>query len=116
MFLTTCFFNFHCWMLLQGKAFCDDMRAGTNRFVSGDYSLGVARCDSEGLLYVADNAYAATHSDTEEVIRSAACDAAPEPGHDDSNFALSREPLYGSALRARYPQLVVRMGALRVDT
>lgn len=107
------FLYFRCWMLLQGKAFCDDMRADINRFVSGGYSFDIARCDGEGMLYVTDNAYAATHGDEEDVIRDAAYDAAPELSYDDGDFALAREPLHGSALRARYPQLVAEMGALR---
>ncbi len=107
------FLYFRCWLLLKGKEFFEDIKADIQSFVSGKYSFDVADCWAEGLLYVADDAYAQNHEDEESIIKDTVYELYPENDYDGMNRSMSREPKGGADLHTMYPKLVEEIGELR---
>ena len=99
---------FRCWLILKGKAFCDDIRHDLNRFNSGKYSFDLAEPWAEGLLYVSDDA----HGDEDDSIRDAVYDARPEIHYDNGLPDIPDWP-DANDLVAKYPELVQSIVALR---
>ncbi|AZA65491.1 DUF4240 domain-containing protein [Chryseobacterium carnipullorum] len=107
------FIYFRCWLLLKGKEFFEDIKADIQSFVSGKYSFDVADCWAEGLLYVADDAYAQNHEDEESIIKDTVYELYPENDYDGMNRSMSRKPKGGADLHTMYPKLVEEIGELR---
>lgn len=102
------FIYFRCWILLQGKAFFDDIRKDLNAFISGKYGFDIADTWAEGLLYVADEAYSINHKNEEDSeIRDAVGELYPEVIHYDSaEREMHGSPASGADLQKKYPDIV----------
>jgi hypothetical protein len=107
------FIYFRCWLLLKGKDFFDDIKADIQSFVNGKYSFDIGECWAEGLLYVADDAYAQNHEDEESIIKDTVYELYPENDYDGMNRTMNREPKGGADLQNMYPKLVKEIGDLR---
>jgi hypothetical protein len=109
------FIYFRCWLILKGRAFFDDITSDINTFVSGKYSFNIADCWAEGLLYVADEAYAVSHTnDGDSEIRDAVSDLFPDlPHYDSPDQVMNRTPVGGTQLQQMYPHLVGEIANLR---
>jgi hypothetical protein len=109
------FIYFRCWLLLKGKEFFDEITTDINAFINGKYSFDIGDCWAEGLLYVADRAYAVNHENESEMeIQDAVAELFPEVMHYDSmNVEMKGEPVSGDQLQEKYPQLVEEMTLLR---
>ncbi|PIF45405.1 putative DNA-binding WGR domain protein [Chryseobacterium sp. 52] len=107
------FIYFRCWLLLKGKEFFEDIKADIQSLVSGKYSFDIADCWAEGLLYVADEAYAQNHDDEESIIRDTVHELYPENDYDGADRSMDREPKGGADLHKMYPELVAEMCELR---
>lgn len=107
------FIYFRCWLLLKGKDFFEDIKADIQSFVSGKYSFNIGDCWAEGLLYVADEAYAQNHDDEESIIKDTVYELYPENDYDGMERSMNREPKRGTDLQKMYPKLVKEIGELR---
>lgn len=107
------FLYFRCWLLLKGKEFFEDIKADIQSFVSGKYSFNIGDCWAEGLLYVADEAYAQNHDDEESIIKDTVYELYPENDYDSMERSMNREPGRGADLQPMYPELVKEIVELR---
>ncbi|MDQ0065212.1 DUF4240 domain-containing protein [Chryseobacterium lathyri] len=107
------FIYFRCWLLLKGKEFFEEIKADIQSFVSGKYSFNIGDCWAEGLLYVADEAYAQNHDDEESIIKDTVYELYPENDYDSMERSMNREPKGGADLQQMYPKLVKEIGELR---
>ncbi|HCA06218.1 DUF4240 domain-containing protein [Chryseobacterium sp.] len=107
------FIYFRCWLILKGKEFFEDIKADIQSFVSGKYSFNIGDCWAEGLLYVADDAYAQNHEDEESIIKDTVYELYPENDYDGMDRSMNREPKGGADLQTMYPKLVEEIGVLR---
>ncbi|MFB9078376.1 DUF4240 domain-containing protein [Flavobacterium procerum] len=108
------FIYFRCWLLLKGKEFFEDITSDIQSFVSGKYSFNIGDCWAEGLLYVADIAYAENHENEDESeIRDAVYELNPKIHYDSMEREMNREPKGGKDLQEMYPKLVKEMCELR---
>lgn len=108
------FLYFRCWLLLKGKEFFQDITQDINAFISGKYHFDIGDCWGEGLLYVADEAYAENHDNEDESeIRDAVDEVFPHLNYDSGEFEMEREPLYGKALQEKYPELTEELLPIR---
>ena len=111
------FIYFRCWLLLKGKDFFEDIKNNINSFISGRYSFNIGDCWAEGLLYVADEAYAMNHDNEDmSAIRDAVSELFPAVIHYDSmERQMSREPKGGEHLQKMYPDLVKVICEVRTE-
>jgi len=107
------FLYFRCWLLLKGKELFEDIKSNIQSFVNGKYSFDIADCWAEGLLYVADDAYAQNHDDEESIIKDTVYELYPENDYDGMERSMNREPKGGADLQKMYPKLVKEIGELR---
>lgn len=107
------FLYFRCWLLLKGKEFFEDIKVDIQSFVSGKYSFNIGDCWAEGLLYVADEAYAQNHDDEESIIKDTVYELYPENDYDSMERSMNREPRRGADLQPMYPELVKEIVELR---
>lgn len=109
------FIYFRCWLILKGKEFFEDIKADIQSFVGGKYSFNIGDCWAEGLLYVADDAYAQNHDDEEAIIKDIVYELYPENDYDGMERSMEREPKGGADLHKMYPKLVEEIAALRTN-
>lgn len=105
------FVYFRCWLILQGKAFFEEITKDINAFVNGKYSFDIGDTWAEGLLSVSNNANTMNREDADEYeITDLVSAQFPEIIHYDSlERALNRPVLGGDELQSAYPELVGEM-------
>ncbi|MCL2467290.1 MAG: DUF4240 domain-containing protein [Micrococcales bacterium] len=109
------FLYFRCWLLLKGRAFVEDITADVDVFVNGKYSFDIGDCWAEGLLTVADMAYAeknGTDPDDAYAIDDALRELDSSLSYDRPPD-IDREPLAGAELQRAHPRLVADIVAIR---
>ena len=108
------FIYFRCWLILKGKEFFDDILENINNFNNGKYSFDIGNTWGEGLLYVADEAYLAKHSNADESeISDAVFEQYPEIHYDSPYREMDKQPKGGIYLQKMYPELVAEIIAIR---
>ncbi len=109
------FIYFRCWLLLKGKAVCEDVKADILRFDIVAHYDESEEYRAEELLLVSDRAYEVKErvkNSTE--IRNLVVKLFPEVMHYDSiHRELNRPIKEGKALQKEYPDLVKRICKLR---
>lgn len=102
------FIYFRCWLLLKGKAVCEEVKADILRFDVEANSVETSEYRAEELLHVSDKVYELKErvkNSTE--IRDLVTKLFPEVMHYDSiHRELNRPIKEGKALQKEYPQLV----------
>jgi len=109
------FLYFRCWLLLKGRQLVEAVRNDITTCLGGGFNLNRDECwpDGEGLLYVADRAFAeknGTDPDDAYEIIDALRELDPDLDYD-SPPDMDRDPTYD--LQAAYPRLVATIVALR---
>jgi len=105
------FLYFRCWLILQGEACCRDIVSNPENILK--FGVDISNTWGEGLLYVADNAYARHHgNDDGFAIRDAVSFAHPELDYDFGGYKMKGE-VDNMELDRKYPNLVAAIRRLR---
>lgn len=109
------FIFFRCWLLLKGRAICEDVKGDIRCFDNVMNNVEAGENRAEDLLRVCDKAYELKErvkNSTE--IRDLVAKLFPEVMHYDSiHRELNRPIKGGKALQKEYPELVERICTLR---
>lgn len=102
------FVYFRCWIILLGETFFNEMKDSIKHFTTTKTNFFIDDCWAEGLLYVADEAYAENHDNPDtDIIRDTVSKLYPNVTHYDSiTITMDRAPKGGAALQKMYPELV----------
>ncbi|OZI09003.1 molybdenum metabolism regulator [Siphonobacter sp. BAB-5385] len=109
------FIYFRCWLLLQGKSFFEAITKDINSCLSGKYKIVLGECWAERLLKASEEAYGVTH-DNEELCKIDEAMSALYPNvihYDSLQNEMANEPVTGTELQEKYPELVAKALALR---
>ena len=109
------FIYFRCWLILQGKAFFDDITTDINAFINGKYSFDIGNTWAEELMYVSNEANMLRNEGADEYeITDYVGEKFPEiPHYDTYKRAINRPILGGDEIQAAYPQLVKKIIKIR---